>query len=104
VTTISIPDRSDTGDPSAQGGTVGALVAAFITLLVAFGVDLTADQTAAILGFVAVAAPLLTAALIRRRAWKPTSVALTLDAVEQAVHDGPPEDLSTHHPDLPAAP
>lgn len=95
---VPLPDRTYTGDPSAQGGTVGALVAAVIALLVAFGVPISSEQTVAVLGAVAVAGPPLTALLIRRRAWRPSSVAATLDEVERAVQEGPREDLSTVSP------
>lgn len=61
-------------DPSAWWGAVGALVGAIITLLVAFGVELTPDQQAAILGVVAAAGPLVVAYLIGRTAWRPTNV------------------------------
>ena len=62
-------------DPSGVAGTAGAIVAAVVTLLVAFGVDLTPPQVQAILGLVAVAGPLVVAAVVRRHAWTPDSVA-----------------------------
>ncbi len=59
--------------PAAIVGTITAAVAAVIALVVAFGIDLTPDQQAAILSVAAVAAPLIAALFIRRRVWSPAS-------------------------------
>ncbi len=59
--------------PAAIVGTITAAVAALIALFVAFGIDLTPDQQAAILSVAAVAAPLIAALFIRRRVWSPAS-------------------------------
>jgi len=59
--------------PAAIVGTITAAVAALIALFVAFGVDLTADQQAAILSVAAVVAPLIAALFIRRQVWSPAS-------------------------------
>lgn len=67
-------------DPSGLFGMAGAAVGAVLTFLVAFGVDLTPDQTAAILGLVATVGPLAVALAIRRKAWAPASVAKATDA------------------------
>lgn len=93
-----LPDRADRGDPSVQTGTVGAVIGALIVLLVEFGVQISPGQAVAVLGFVAVAAPPLTALWIRRRAWRPSTVAATVDRVEAAVLEGPPEDGVTVTP------
>lgn len=45
-------------NPVWSAATISAIVSAFITLLVAFGVPVTEAQTTAILGFVAVVAPI----------------------------------------------
>lgn len=47
--------------PVWNAATVSAIVAAFITLLVAFGVPLTEQQNTAIMGFIAVIAPIAVA-------------------------------------------
>lgn len=52
-------------EPLVTVSTITALVAAVIGLLVAFGIDLSKDQQTAILGVVAVAAPLVVAAFAR---------------------------------------
>jgi ABC-type spermidine/putrescine transport system permease subunit I len=54
-------------EPAVTIGAVTTLIAAAIALLVAFGVDITEDQTKAILAFVAAAGPLASALLIRRK-------------------------------------
>lgn len=75
-------------DPSGLFGAVGTAAAAVLTLLVAFGVPLTADQSEAILGVVAVAGPLWTAWAIRRHAWAPRTVDVErTDAYSRGVDD-----------------
>lgn len=52
-------------EPAITVASITAVVAAVIGLLVAFGVDLSDDQQKAILGLVAVAAPIVAGVLIR---------------------------------------
>lgn len=59
-------------EPVLTTASITAAVSAVIALLVAFGVDLTEAQTTAILGVVAVAAPLVTI-LARRYVWSEES-------------------------------
>lgn len=54
-----------TREPSVTVGAVVAFVTAALALLVSFGLGLDAEQQAAILGFTAVAVPLVAALLIR---------------------------------------
>ena len=54
-------------EPAITIGTITAAVAAVLALLIAFGVDLTDEQTAAILGLVAAVGPIVAAILTRRR-------------------------------------
>ncbi len=56
-----------TSEPLLTTGTATAIVAAIVTLVVAFGADLTETQTAAILGVAAVLAPLLVGLVARSR-------------------------------------
>jgi len=53
-------------EPVISVGFLGAAAAAVLALLVAFGVDLTDEQQTAILGVVAVAAPIVVAVVTRR--------------------------------------
>ena len=54
-----------TSEPVITVATITAAVSAIIALLVAFGLDLSDDQRNAILGVVAVAAPIIAGALAR---------------------------------------
>lgn len=54
-------------EPAITIGSVTALVTALVGLLVAFGVPLSTEQQTAIIGLVAVAAPIVAALLIRRK-------------------------------------
>lgn len=54
-------------EPAITIASVTALVAALISLLVAFGVDISTDQKAAILSVVTVGAPIVAGLLIRRK-------------------------------------
>lgn len=54
-------------EPLVTAAVIAAVIGAFITLLKAFGVPLSADQQAAISSFVVVVAPLLTAWYARSR-------------------------------------
>lgn len=54
-------------EPAITVGSITAVVAALLALLVAFGLPLSNDQQQAILGFVSVAAPVVAAVLIRRK-------------------------------------
>jgi hypothetical protein len=73
-------------EPNVTVGAVTAAVTAVLTLVVAFGVPLGAEQQAAILGVVAVLAPLVATAVARRHVWP--------DATVQAEFVDPAE---THH-------
>lgn len=63
--------------PAAAVSTITAVVSAAITLVVAFGVNLSTDQTAAILGFVAIVGPLVSGLITRT---KVTPTAQIVDA------------------------
>jgi hypothetical protein len=86
-------------DPSGLYGTIVGVGAAFLALLIAFGIPLTPDQTEAIQNMLMVGGPLLTAWLIRRKAWAPTSVDYATAASYDAGREGRPladsEDLLT---------
>jgi hypothetical protein len=56
-----------TREPLVTAATVTALVTAVIGLVVAFGIDLSTEQQTAILGVVAVAAPLVVALFSRSK-------------------------------------
>jgi hypothetical protein len=52
-------------EPVLSSGTVTAIVTAAVALLVSYGFDITNDQQSAILGIVAVLAPLVAAVVAR---------------------------------------
>jgi hypothetical protein len=54
-------------EPVLTIASITALATAVVTLLVAFGLPLTQDQQQAVLGFVAVVAPLVAAYFARKR-------------------------------------
>lgn len=71
------PNETST-NPALTVGGVGSAVGAVITLLVAFGVDLSKEQVEAILGVVLVAGPVVLAAITRARVYAPATVARLL--------------------------
>ncbi len=60
-------DNTMKREPAITVGTISAAVAAILTLLVAFGLDITEEQQTAILGVVAAVGPIVTGLLIRRK-------------------------------------
>lgn len=62
-------------EPLLTVGGVTAAGAAVLSLLVAFGLPVSADQQTALLGLVAVLAPLVVAVLARGRVYSPATVA-----------------------------
>ncbi|MFG1898705.1 hypothetical protein ACGFIP_32325 [Micromonospora zamorensis] len=69
------PPASPATEPLFTVGALTAAVTTVLALLVAFGLPISDDQQAAILGVVAVAGPLVVAALARGRVYSPATVA-----------------------------
>ncbi|MDN4174747.1 hypothetical protein QWY28_17430 [Nocardioides sp. SOB77] len=69
-------------EPALTVGTVTAAVTAVLALLVAFGLDLTSEQQAAILGVVGVLAPIVATVITR------TKVSPANTVVAQRTADG----------------
>ncbi len=65
-------------EPLVTVGAVTAAASAALALVAAFGLNLTEDQRAAILGVVGVAAPFVVAWIGRRRVYSPATVARLL--------------------------
>lgn len=61
-------------EPVLTAGVIASIVSALLTLFLAFGVPLTPDQSEAILGLVAVVAPLAVAIVGRRYSFGPETV------------------------------
>lgn len=68
-------------EPATIIGAITAVVSAVLALLVAFGMDVSEDQQAAILGVVAAVAPLVAGVLIRSKVWSPASVDKVIEDV-----------------------
>jgi hypothetical protein len=77
-------------DPSGSYGAIGTFVAAILSLLVAFGVNLDPAQQAAILGVVAAVGPAATALLIRTKAYAPPTVRHRIEEAVAAAKSGNP--------------
>lgn len=69
-----VPEPGAPTEPLITVGTVTALVTTGLALLVAFGIPVSDDRQAAILGVIGVVAPLVVMAIGRARVWSPASV------------------------------
>ncbi|MGX4657115.1 hypothetical protein ACWCHM_26200 [Micromonospora sp. SCSIO 07396] len=70
-----IPSPESATEPLVTVGVVTAAVTAVLALLTAFGLPVSDEQQTAILGVVAVVAPLVVMAVGRSRVWSPATVA-----------------------------
>jgi hypothetical protein len=71
------PDETKT-EPLVSVGTITAAGAALLALVAAFGLRLNDDQQAAVLGILAVVAPIIVAWWGRRKVYSPSTVAKLL--------------------------
>lgn len=67
-------------EPSVLTGTAVAVATAAIALLVSFGLGLTLEQQNAILGFIAVVAPIIGSLLVRNKVTANSKVVETVEA------------------------
>lgn len=74
----AIPPPGAPSEPLAKVGGAVTVVTAVIALVVAFGLKLSDAQVAAILGVVAVIAPIITTLWGRLKVWSPASVRAAL--------------------------
>lgn len=91
-TTVPVTDLTQPqpqAEPLLSVGTITAAVTALIGLAVSFGLNLSEDRQAAVLGVVAVLAPVAVAVLGRRQVFSPATVAKLL-ASRAAVPAVPP--------------
>lgn len=86
----AIPPPDAPREPLLTVATITAAATAVLALLVAFGIHLEPERVAAILGVVAVLAPLVVAAVARGKVWSPASVAKVV-AEARMSGDGPRE-------------
>jgi hypothetical protein len=78
------PPPGASKEPLLAVGTITTAVTALIVLAVAYGAHVSGGQQAAILGFIAAAAPLVTAVWGRFRVWSPATVRAALLAKASA--------------------
>lgn len=71
---MAVTPRPDSSEPLWSVGGVTAAVTAVLAVVTAFGLPLTDAQQAAILGLVAVVAPLVVALIGRTRVYAPATV------------------------------
>ncbi|MGA5306526.1 hypothetical protein [Micromonospora taraxaci] len=74
----SVNPDSDSTEPLVTIGTITAAVTAVLGLLVAFGLPISDDQQARILGVIAVAAPFIVTFWGRHKVYAPATVARLL--------------------------
>jgi hypothetical protein len=86
----SLPDR----EPALTIASLVALVGAFVTLLVQFGVPLTDGQQQALTGFAVVAVPIIAGVLIRGRVYPAGKVVESVEP-DGTYLAGPASDLDT---------
>lgn len=78
--TPPVPGPYAPTEPVLTAATVVTVVTALLAAAVAFGLPVTDDQQAALLGAVAVVAPVILAIIARNRAWAPATVRQTVQA------------------------
>lgn len=93
--TKPVPQNAMATEPATIVGTITAAATAVIALLVAFGMDLTDEQQQAILGVVAVAAPVIAAVVIRGKVYAPKTAQ---EVVNDAAETGVAADVATPPP------
>ena len=70
-----VPTGITNTEPALSTGSITAAVTAILALLVAYGFDISQEQQVAILGVVAVIAPIVVAVITRSQVFSPASTA-----------------------------
>lgn len=70
----AVPEPGAPKEPLITVGTITAIVTTGLALLVAYGINVNNNQQAAILGVIAVLAPIVVAVVGRLKVWSPQSV------------------------------
>lgn len=87
--TVTVPATPAPGaekEPLLSRAAITAVVSAALFVAVAFGLPITEEQKAAIIGLISVAAPLFLAAWARKKAWAPATVrAAVVEAASSGV-------------------
>jgi hypothetical protein len=74
------PGPSAPSEPVLSAASVVTVVTAILALLAAFGMPLTGAQESAVLGAIAVVAPIVLGLLARSKAWSPFTAGATVRA------------------------
>lgn len=74
MTLPAVPEPGAPKEPLVSVATITALASAVLVLVVAFGLKLSADQMTALIGFIAVAAPIVVAVVGRMKVFSPATV------------------------------
>lgn len=72
-TTKPVPTGVTSKEPAALVGMITGLVSAVIALAIAYGVDISDDQQAAIMGLVAALAPIIAGIVTRSKVYSPST-------------------------------
>ncbi len=72
---VPTPEQAQSSEPALKVGAVVAFVGALIAAAAAFGLNLTAEQTAAVMTVTTIVAPIVSGWLTRSRVYSPASVA-----------------------------
>ncbi len=89
--TPPVPGPSASPEPVLSTASIVTVVTAILAMLVSFGLPLSDDQQAAVLGAIAVVAPVVLGLVARSKAWAPLTVRKTVQAeVAKALRNQPP--------------
>ncbi len=90
--TPPVPGQSAPSEPVLSAASLVTVATAILALLAAFAVPVSDDQQAAILGAIAVVAPIILGLIARNRAWSPFTAGATVRAeVEKALREQQPQ-------------
>lgn len=81
-------------EPVVSTATISGIITSIIALLIAFGLDLTNEQVAALVGLAPIVATAVTAVVARRLVWPEESVAEVARLAEDAGYAKAVEDLT----------
>ncbi len=78
--TPPVPGPAAPAEPIFSTASIVTVVTAILTLITAFGLEIDNDKQAAILGAIAVVAPVILGIIARSKAWAPLTVRKTVQA------------------------
>ncbi len=91
MVTPPVPPVGAPTEPVFSAASIVTVVTAILAALVSFGLPVNANQQAALLGAIAVVAPVILGLIARNTAWAPATVRRTVQAeVVKALRSQPP--------------